>query len=196
MKKIAVILFLSIMLLAFSSCNPADSSSNGIDHTTSELPGDDSEILNDGFDGVRRSDELWLSYGLDAYLLGKETPDLKDFFAEPANISYMTLYADMFFYDWASSVPVAEALFRFIADEYGKEALTDINRRIEYKSAFLASLGLDIPYTQDPEVEALLSRMTVSSEKDWKYVVSIDNATYYLNDFSQGGIAQYHSLFY
>ncbi len=164
--------------------------------TETESETENETETDDGFDAVRASDEAWLSYGLDAYLTGREAPDLSDFFSELPNMSYLTLYADMFLYDEAKTVPVAEAFFRFVADTYGKDALTDTERRIEYKSAYLASLGVEGGYLQDPAVEVALTRMTARSNDEWKYILTLDNATYYLNDFSQGGIGQYHAVFY
>ncbi len=218
MKKLLLTLTLAALLLTLAACGDKDTdpqdttastetaSSETVADTTLDTPPDTlpetetetepETTAPDGFDAVRASSELWLSHGLDAYLAGREAPDLTDFFADPTNMSYLTLYPDMFCYDKEKSVPVAEAFFRFVVDTYGKDALLDTERRIEYKSAYLASLGVTGGYRQDPAVEALLSRMTVSSEKNWKYIFTVDNTSYYLNDFDEGSIGQYHSMFY
>ncbi len=214
MKPFRFPILLMLLLLILSACGKAGEKPTDTTPSTDTVPSDSetrAETLSDtapgteapaetdpddGFDAVRASEELWLSYGLDAYLAGKESPDLTDFFAEPGNLVYLTLYADMFCYDKAKTVPVAEDFFRFVVERYGKDALLDPDKRIEYKSAYLDSLGVKGGYPQDPAMEALLSRMTLSSEKDWRYVLTVDNTAYYLNDFGQGSISQYHALFY
>ncbi len=207
MKNISVLLL--ALLLFSTACSSAnnpietetstqasvETSPNAVTDGNTPAP-EETPPLDDGFDAVRRSDERWLSHGLDAYLSGKEVPDLSEFFADPANMVYLTLYTDMFLYDEAKSIPVAEAFFCFVVETYGKDALLDTDRRIEYKSAYLASLGVESGYLQDPRVEAMLSRMTASSDKDRAYILTVDNTTYTLNDFSQGSISQYHALFY
>ena len=145
---------------------------------------------------VRKSDETWLSYGLAAYESGKEISDLSVFFSTPSNMVYLTLFEDMFVYDKESSLPVAEALFKFVYDTYGADALTDLDRRVELKTAFLQSLGLDQTYINPLDYEKMMAQMKLSSTKDYPYVITLDNTTYYYKDFNAGTISQYHAVMY
>ncbi len=198
MKRLSIIL--SVFLLAavlFSSCAQTTELPKNSDTTdTEDTTNDVTEPAPDPFEKVRTSGEEWLSHGLSAYENGKTVQDLKDFFAVPSNMTYLTLYDHFFTYDKETSVPVAEALFRFIVDEYGVDALLDLEKRIEYKSAYLKSLGLDTAYTQSPEVEALLSSMDFSSDGTYKYIIAFDNVKYYFKDFSAGSPTQYHGFLY
>jgi len=153
-------------------------------------------IAADPFEAVRSSGEEWLIHGLAAYESGTEAPDLKDFFAVSSNLTYRTLYDHFFTYDADASIPVAQALFRFILDEYGIDALLDTDRRIEYKNAYLQSLGLQPTYIQAPEVEALLASMEFSSDDTHPYIITFDHVTYYFKDFGAGSPTQYHGLLY
>ena len=150
----------------------------------------------DPFAALRTGEEVWITYGLAAYESGKTPEDLRSFFANAANTVYLTLYDHMFTYDPARSVPVAEALFRFIYDTYGAEALADWDRRIEYKNAYLQSLGLPAAYNQPEEVERTLAGMEFSSAEPYPYVITLENATYYFEDFDDGYISQYHGFLY
>lgn len=209
MKRIYLTLFLCACLLFLPACGSGSKTgpSGGTSETpaasvTAPIPATETESTpetdppSDGFDAVRASKELWLHYGLSAYLANREAPDLTDFFADHANLSWLTLYADSFAVDARKATPVAEAFFRFVADTYGKEALTDISRRVEFKNAYLASLGMDIAYPQLPEVEETLARMTLSSDKDFPYVLTLDNASYYFKNFALGTATQYRGMIY
>lgn len=76
--------------------------------------------------------------------------------------------------------------------KYGAEAVLNLEKRCEYKSEYLKSLGLDIEYTNAPEAEALLASMDFSSDATYKYIISFDNVTYYFKDFGEGSPTQYH----
>ncbi len=187
-------------LLFLTACTPSATVGESTDTTAapaeSTVPATETDAPADGFEAVRASSEPWLGYGLTAYLAGADAPDLTDFFAEPANLGYLTLYADSFAMDPDKAVPVAEAFFRFVVETAGKEALTDVNRRVELKTAYLASLGLATAYPQLPEVEAVLARMTLSSEKEWPHVLTLDQTSYYFKDFSEGSATQYRALIF
>lgn len=198
MKRLDIIL--SVLLLVtviLSSCVQTPGQTQNIDTADAEdTTNDVTEPAPDPFEKVRASGEEWLSYGLAAYENGKAVQDLKNFFAVPSNLTYLTLYDHFFTYDAEKSVPVAEALFRFIVDEYGTDALLDTEKRIEYKSAYLKSLGLDTAYIQSPEVESLLASMEFASDSTYKYIISFDNVTYYFKDFGAGSPTQYHGFLY
>ena len=199
MKKIIyVISLLLIAAILFCSCNENTPSVTDDSSATqeSDVPEATSAIEVDRFKAVRDSGEEWLKYGLSAYENGKALSDLESFFKESSNPSYLTLYDHMFTYDKEKSVPVAEALFAFIYEQYGADALLDIDKRLEYKTEFLKSLGCDIQYTQPIELEAFLVSMDFSSNKTYKYIISFDNVTYYFEDFSSGTPAQYHGFLY
>ena len=111
-------------------------------------------------------------------------------------MTYLTLYDHFFTYDKTKSVPVAEALFAFIYDKYGAEAVLDLEKRCEYKSEYLKSLGLEVEYTNAPEVEVFLSSMDFSTNATYKYIISFGNVTYYFKDFGAGSPTQYHGFLY
>ncbi len=198
MKQLSAIV--SAILLAtvlFCSCGQAPEKSHPIDASDkADTTTDISEPAPDRFAKVRTSGEEWLSYGLSAYESGKAVQDLKDFFAVPSNMTYLTLYDHFFTYDKEKTVQVAEALFRFIADEYGADALLDLEKRNEYKSAYLKSLGLDTAYSQPPAIDSLLASMVFSSDDTYKYIIAFDNVTYYFKDFGAGSPTQYHGFLY
>ena len=202
MKK--QILFGAVALAAvllLSACNDQPPTPPAPEDTTvpvtTETP---TEAPVDPFAAVRESDELWLAYGLDAYESQTEVQDLSEFFANQANMSYLTLYNHMFTYDGDKSVPVAEALFRFICDEYGADALMDKDKRCEYKTAYLKSIGVEMEYIQLPELETFLSSMEfsadMSSENQFPYVFTIDNIHYHFENFDDGPISAYHGILY
>lgn len=198
-KSITAVFMLLTAIMILCACNNEDvtEQTGAQTESTEAAQTETTSEPEDPFSAVRESGEEWLKYGLSAYESGKEPSNLKAFFAEASNISYLTLYDHMFTFDEEKSVPAAEALFCFILDEYGIEALLDIDKRIEYKTAFLKSLGLDIEYTQPAEIEALLVSMDFSSNKNYKYIISFDSITYYFKDFGSGTPSQYHGfLFY
>lgn len=198
MRSLSIIISILVLTtVIFSSCAQTPEQMQNIDTTdTEDTTNNATEPDPDPFEKVRASGEEWLSYGLAAYENGKEAQDLRDFFAVPSNMTYLTLYDHFFTYDKEKSVPVAEALFRFIVDKYGADALLDTEKRIEYKSAYLRSLGLDTAYTQYPEVESLLASMEFSSDSTYKYIISFGNITYYFKDFGVGSPSQYHGFLY
>ena len=150
----------------------------------------------DEFASLRDSEEEWILRGLAAYEKGEKPKDMTDFFSDNANLSYLTLYDHMFIYDAERSGDVATALFAYIYDEHGVQGLLDGEKRIEYKNDYLASMGLERGYFQSAEVEAMLSSADVRSEDEYKYVITIDDVTYYIPDFSYGDPAQYHGFLY
>jgi len=195
--KLAAVPILLLLMILFVSCTNASELPQSGDHQDIERMTEPStDAAPDPFEAIRASGEEWLFYGLSAYENGQEPQNLKDFFAVPTNLTYLTLYDHFFTYDEANSIPVAEALFRFILDEYGTDALLDTDKRIEYKSAYLKSLGLDIAYTQSPEVETFLASMDFSSDGTYKYIIAFDNVKYYFKDFSAGSPTQYHGFLY
>ncbi len=186
----AILLLMAVLL---TSCNTAGRPVQNTEALTSDTVTDKPD---DPFEELRSSGEEWIIYGLEAYEKGKEPKNLKEFFSDSANLTYLTLYDHFFTYDKKRAVSVAEALFSFIYEEYGIEALTDIEKRCEYKSAYLRSLGLQLEYYQDPAAEALLSSMELSSNDAYKYIFTFDNVTYYFKDFSAGSPSQYHGFLY
>ena len=198
-RTILIISFLLVLTLLLSNCNiPPNNENNTTDNQTENTneSSNTAETEIDEFEAVRENKEAWLSYGLSAYESEKKPENLKKFFTDRANMTYLTLYDHMFEYDSEKSIPVAEALFKFICDEYGKDALTDTEKRIEYKSAYLRSLGLDMEYAQTAEVEEFFISMDFSKTATYQYVMSFDNVTYYFKDFSVGSPAQYHAFLY
>lgn len=203
MKKQA--LFGSIALTAvllFSACNdqppsPEDTTAPAPTEVTTEAP---TEAPVDPFAAVRESDELWLSYGLTAYENQTEPQDLSEFLTNPLNQSYLNLYDDMIVYDSEKAIPVAEAFFRFVCDEYGVDALLDMDKRCEYKTAYLKSLGSQLDYLQSPEQEAFLTSMSFSAEPtsatEYPYVYTWGNVHYYFQNCTAETISDHHVTMY
>lgn len=191
---IAVLLLIAMLLGSCTSTPELSQSSEPpiSDHTTemqTEKPVDPFELL-------RSSGEEWISYGLSAYESGKQVEDLKDFFSDRTNMTYLTLYDHMFTFDKEKSIPVAEALFSFIINEYGIDALLDVNKRCAYKTDYLKSLGLDMEYVQPQDIESFFTTMDFTSNATYKYIISFDNVTYYFKDFGTGSPTQYHGFLY
>lgn len=195
------ITFLSALLLAaimLSSCadtvpTPPSNTNGSTEQPTTETPTDSAP---DPFKNIRESKEDWLFYGLAAYESNKEIKNMKAFFSDQANMTYLTLYDHMFAFDKEKSVPVAEAFFRFVFDKYGIDALVDIDKRCEYKTEYLKSLGLNAEYVQTTEVEAFFTTMDFTSNETYKYIISFDNVTFYFKDFNAGSPSQYHGFLY
>ena len=195
--KLSFIAILLLMAMLLGSCNNTPDLPENTEPPTSDNSTDTpTETPEDPLGLLRSSGEEWISYGLAAYEDGKQVANLKEFFSDRANMTYLTLYDHFFTYDKAKSVPVAEALFAFIYDKYGAEAILNLEKRCEYKSEYLKSLGLEIEYTNAPEAETLLASMDFSSNATYKYIISFDNVTYYFKDFDVGSPTQYHGLLY
>lgn len=195
--KLSFIAILLLIAMLLGSCtNTPDLPENTEPPTSDNSTDTSTETPEDPFASLRSSGEEWITYGLAAYENGKKPKNLKSFFATSSNLTYLTLFDHFFIYDKEKTVPVAEALFSFIVDQYGIEALLDMKKRIHYKNEFLKSLGLEVQYTQTPEVELLLSSMDFSSTEKYPYIISFDKITYYFEDFSIGSPAQYHGFLY
>lgn len=150
----------------------------------------------DEFADIRASHELWLSYGLRALTEEKEIPDLTQFFSSQSNLVYLTLFNDMFYDEADKSIPVAEALFRFVYEKHGTDALTDIEKRITYKNEFLLSLNSELVYNNPQDYETMMAGMITTSDDTYSCIITIDRATFYFKDFSKGSASQYHGLLY
>ena len=195
--KLSFIAILLLMAMLLGSCtNTPDLPENTEPPTLDSSTDTSTETPEDPFELLRSSGEEWISYGLAAYEDGKQVANLKEFFSDRTNMTYLTLYDHFFTYDEAKSVPVAEALFAFIYDKYGAEAVLNLEKRCEYKSEYLKSLGLELEYTNASEAEALLASMDFSSNTTYKYIISFDNVTYYFKNFDVGSPTQYHGLLY
>ena len=194
-KQLAVIFLLCAVLLAACAEGTADDST-AVESTADNTAEISSETDSDPFEKIRDSGEVWLSYGLAAYEEGKPVEDVITILSGNMAASKLTLYDHMFVYDAESSIPVAEALFKFIYENYGADALLDIDKRVEYKNAFLDSLGIDAEYYQQPEIEAFFASMDFDSDENYKYIITFDNASFYFEDFSDGVPAQYHGFLY
>ncbi len=195
--KLSFIAVLLLMAILLGSCaNTPDLPQDTELPTSDNLTDTSTETPEDPFASLRSSGEEWITYGLAAYENGKQVENLKEFFSDRANMTYLTLYDHFFTYDKTKAVPIAEALFAFIYDKHGAEAVLNLEKRCEYKSEYLKSLGLEIEYTNAPEVEKFLASMDFSSNSTYKYIISFDNVTYYFKDFGAGSPTQYHGLLY
>ena len=133
--KILLTAFLLLFATLFSACSNVTVPQSNLPDITENTTEPPAPIPDDPFREVRESKERWLAYGLLAYESGKQVENLKPFFANEPNMMYLTLYDHMFVFDKDLSVPVAEALFAFIYNQYGATALMDTDRRCEYKTA-------------------------------------------------------------
>jgi hypothetical protein len=195
--KISFIAVLLVMAMLLGSCtNTSDLPQETEPPTSDNLIDTSTEKPKDPFALLRTSGEEWITYGIAAYEKGKQVENLKEFFSDRANLTYLTLYDHFFTYDKAKSVVVAEALFAFIYGKYGAEAVLNLEKRCEYKDEYLKSLGLDLEYANAPEAEVLLASMNFSSNATYKYIISFDNVTYHFKDFSAGSPTQYHGFIY
>ncbi len=158
----------------------------------------ESETTPDTYAALRDSGETWIECGLAAYESGREVRDLSEFFATTSNLPYLTLYDHMFAYDKQTSTEVAEAFFAFVCDTYGPEAVLDLDRRIEYKTAYLASLGVETGYVQNPDVERFFNGMEfrLAEGEEYPYIFTFGKAHYYFRDFSEGSPTMYHGFLY
>ena len=130
------------------------------------------------FPEIEASHEEWLKVGLDDYLNNtKRNFDAASYFAENG-YGVLTLYNDWFTYDAKSAKAVAALFFRYVMENYGYEALFDLDKRIEYKDAFLKSVSPELTYVNDPAAERLLSGMTCDSNANYKYIIHLEGATY------------------
>ena len=198
MKKQALLGALALTaVLLLSACNDQPPAPPAPEDTTvpvtTETP---TEAPIDPFAAVRESDELWLAYGLDAYESQTEPQDLSEFLMNPLNQSYLGLCDDVFTYDPEKSIPVAESFFRFVCDEYGVDALLDMEKRCEYKTAYLKSLGSQLHYLQSPEQEAFLSSISFSADDakktEYPYVYTWDNVHFYFQKVNMESVSDYH----
>ena len=173
--RYSLLAILLVTVILFSSCansvnnqNTEHSDKESITESSTNLPTEKATETSiekeDAFKSIRSSDEEWIKYGLSAYEKGKKATNLKDFFSNKSNMTYLTLYDHMFVFDKNKSVPIAEALFSFIYNKYGIDGIIDIDKRCEYKTEYLKSLGLDVEYTQAKEVEAFFASMDFKSD--------------------------------
>ncbi|MBQ7320952.1 MAG: hypothetical protein IJW99_02535 [Clostridia bacterium] len=130
------------------------------------------------FPEIEASHEEWLRVGLDDYLNNtKRNFDAAAYFAENG-YGVLALYNDWFTYDARSAKAVASLFFRYVMENYGYEALFDLDRRIEYKDAFLKSVSPELTYRNDPDAERILSGMTCDSNANYKYIIRLEGASY------------------
>lgn len=191
-KLLSVILIISFIL--FTACTTKESTYDGESSATSELISDAISETDDLFEKLRNTEELWIEYGLKAYENDKTPQNPKSFFSETGNLIYLSLYDDMFIFDNEKSVAVAEAFFKFVYENYGVDAILDVDKRIEYKTEFLKSIGSDIAYNNG--AETLLAKMDCTSDDEFKYNITIDNVTYHFNNLGSNSISQYHAFIY
>lgn len=188
MKKLIVSIAIILLLFILTSCDNTNIvSEDAPNQSISETEAIAAETGADLYEKVLNSYETWLVKGLKAYETGKAPVDMTDFFLSEENISYLTLYDHMFEYDNKTSTDIAEALFKFICDTYGTEALFDLDKRVEYKNAYLESLGLPPTYIQDEDIEKFFISMYCSkSGQEYPYHIAFDNIHYYFKDFKTG----------
>ena len=190
---IGILLCVSVCLLCACAGEPADGGGTDTSITTAmEMTSSVSEetiaetaaaetsapLTAADFPEIEASHEEWLRVGLDDYLSNtKRNFDAAAYFAENG-YGVLTLYNDWFTYDARSAKAVAALFFRYVMENYGYEALFDLDKRIEYKDAFLKSVSPELTYRNDPAAERLLSGMTCDSNANYKYIIRLEGASY------------------
>ncbi len=214
MKKIlllaAYILLIICVFFTASSCNRQTENTppNNVTLTPPESKEttkiEDTDVITkipqsspiDEFEAVRLSEELWLEYGLENHEKGGETKNLASFFKREENLVYLTLFDDMFVYDKDTSISVACALFEFIYDNYGVHGLTELDKRSEYKNAFLSQIGSTLNYPNPIEYETFMAKMELKRDENYDYIITFGNTTYYFESFAKGYASSYHTFLY
>lgn len=188
MKKIILFIIVIIFTIALISCDTTNPTPQ--DTANQTLPPSETTVVEPEIDlseKVWDSYETWLIKGLKAYENNSTPADMTEFFSATENISYLTLYDHMFEYDNKTSTAIAEALFKFICDTYGPEALFDLDKRVEYKNAYLESLGLPPTYTQDIDIEKFfITVYFTKTSQEYPYHISYENIHYYFKNFNTG----------
>ena len=190
---IGILLCIPICLFCACAGEPTDGSETAVSVTTaaemtsvaSEMntaettaPETSASLTIADFPEIAASHEEWLRVGLDDYLNEtKRNFDAAAYFAENG-YGVLTLYNDWFTYEAKSAKAVASLFFRYVMDHYGYEALFDLDKRIEYKDAFLKSVSPSLTYVNDPAAERLLSGMTCDSNANYKYIIRLEGASY------------------
>ena len=105
--KISFIAILLLMAILLGSCTstpdlPQNTGSSLLDSTTETPP----QKPADPFESLRSNGEEWISYGLAAFESGNQVENLKEFFSDRNNMTYLTLYDHFFTYDKEKAIPV------------------------------------------------------------------------------------------
>jgi len=180
MKKI-LLLLLTLSLLTSCQSSPQE---NAVSDPLSDASSVETvaEELSP-YPEIAASTEEWLHVGLEYYLSGTEVLlDPLTYFTENG-ITILALYNDWFYIDKDTADDVAALFFRYVMDTYGYEALFDLDKRIEYKDAFLKSLSPDLSYVNNPEIETLFSQMICREEGRYFCVFELEGNSYYFESF-------------
>lgn len=179
MKKL-LLLFLALSILTSCQSSPVENESpdtpeTEADETTAEKPSPYPEI--------ETSTEEWLRVGLEYYLSGTEVRlDPLSYFTENG-ITVLALYNDWFYIDKDTASDIAALFFRYVMDNYGYDALFDLDKRIEYKDAFLKSLSPDLSYVNNQDIETLFSQMICREEGRYLCIFELEGNSYYFESF-------------
>ncbi|MBO5257434.1 MAG: hypothetical protein J6C42_08070, partial [Clostridia bacterium] len=147
--KSLVLLLLALTLLTSCQSFPAETESAAAPDVQIE---EDSAGGQSPYPEIDESTEEWLHVGLDYYRNGTEVRlDPLTYFTENS-IAILSLYNDWFYIDKSAADDIAALFFRFVMDTYGYDALFDLDKRIEYKDAYLKSLSPDLTYSNNPDV--------------------------------------------
>ena len=178
--KTLVLLLLVFALLTSCQSVPAETESTA----AAEVPVEESSAAEPSpYPEIEDSTEEWLHVGLEYYRNGTEvTLDPLTCFTENG-IAVLALYNDWFYIDESSADEIAALFFCFVMDTYGYDALFDLDKRIEYKDAFLKSLSPDLSYVNNPEVEKLFSQMICREEGRYFCIIELEGNTYSFESF-------------
>ena len=192
MKKIQMYAFILSLLILLTSC----SSQYKLQQTETKQT---EQTTKDAFSMLRNSDETWIYYGLKAYEEKVEPQDVSAFFKNSEGMSYLTLYETVFVTNPDKAIAVSEDFFRYVVENYGADEILNKEKRVEYKSEYLKTIGLKYTYPQPKEAETLLSSMvlTKTNDKDFPFKITLDSCSYYFKDLMpNGSISPTHGFLY
>ena len=178
--KSLVLLLLALTLLTSCQSFHAETESAAAPDVQIE---EDSAVGLSPYPEIDESTEEWLHVGLDYYRNGTEVRlDPLTYFTENS-IAILSLYNDWFYIDKSAADDIAALFFRFVMDTYGYDALFDLDKRIEYKDAYLKSLSPDLTYSNNPDVERLFSQMICREEGRYFCIIELEGNTYSFESF-------------
>ena len=195
MKKIVSLLLIVVFSLLIIGCGGDVTSTTPDISTTVPIT---TTAPTPDYSLIENSQEQWLKVGLDSYLNNKEVKtDPTTFFADIMNLSYLTLYNDFYILERDIFEDVSALFFEYVITNYGYDALFDLDKRVEYKDAYIKSLGIETGYPNNKDSELHMSGMVCSSNAAYELIMELNGAVYYFKDVSAlGSYSNLHATIY